>query len=1255
MSKRAANEELFNQITSRQRRSRSEEPPMRRPWNPPAPSRPTPSRPSVMSISNLLNPEPRRNSAMTIRNLVSQGKSKINKANRVRIGFDIERTNEGVPSRITLIPARLIGEVYDEAAVDFMARSLQREVLTQLRRAFPNRTEEMLRRTNGSFMMMNHENENHTYVESIPVTDIDLNTFMNAFERATSTGSNPDLQLRDVDWSYWINPASLQVGAGTFTNPDNLQGINSWNKKLKIVNDVDTSRLGCAAIALANSLQLVLKDFDSRRYLRQEYTRFVNRLQTRLNFESPKAVNMVELTRILDFYPDFRLVVVHSSMPKPRITEGRDYQFQEQNDKTLFIYFDSRSNHYVSISGFKTFWESRVKTPVTICYKCCMYIKLNAMNSRCDCSSGRRNERRKRTSYVCTCGETIRTDKKKSHRCGETNCKFCKSYFKSQNYKDHRCPIIVDSKVMDRKFAFDDISQNEMGEDPPELWAWDIESELVYVMKNDQEYEEHESFEKDEDGIYKCDDDGNFVVTYIKRCAQLCNYIYCRNVFSGEEFEFTTLEAFVQFATVDRNNGNNYFYAHNSAGYDSRLLFEAICRFHRSEHVGKPLMRGSKYLQIVVNKTQFHDSMLHLPGSLKTQGKAFNLNVSKGDFPHGFSFAENINYQGPIPAIEYFPDRFKSKEDLDEFKKWHKEMVDTGYVWNYQQERKKYCRTDVYILAEILRLYHENTLDLVKNYPHIQVSPLFFPTVAGYHHKAQLRHLHIEKDLASMTEEQVNEYARTTWCNLEGAEYYFARAALRGGMTNIYKYVSETRLHYVDIQSSYPSCQLAKENLYPVGPPSIEVHDRSYYPCPICITMQSGCEHTYQEKKTMVERTKMKVTEVTPENIQSYLRNFTGILTIDVDPPKNLYHTLLQVFDTQKNKVIGTLAPISRITIPCITLQRALDVGYKVTKIYRADRYKLAESKWRNGLLGDMYLAKMKYAGTVPLSEQPRMKQTFKEKFEIDLGDMNEWENNPVRKHTSKILINCGWGKHAESVDHEQTEVFKNDGIEGMDFYESLLVNKFKLSNILQVGENIMFKYNENRTIKKPNLHQTYLPVAVYVTAYGRLALWEELIKIDPPGTPANKLRVVMTDTDSIIYECGNHECDYHVKEGDCLGDWETEKIEAKGNGIKEFYSIGPKSYSVVPSSGKPLIKLKGATLDWAHSKLITPSIMREMVIDRKAVELPQLTLDYRIGSNQKALSFRNFRKVVRFNESDCKGDYDSEDFRVYPFEFNKE
>lgn len=919
----------------------------------------------------------------------------------------------------------------------------------------------------------------------------------------------------------------------------------------------------------------------------------------------------------------------------------------------MFIYYDLLCEHYVPISGLQRFLTSLNPGKSKICYKCCTSVNPYATGSHCYCDENKiTGQTRPRQWEECKfCNEQY--PKYQKHKCGESSCRYCSLNYKNNNKKNHRCPLKTEEKKMQQKFAFDEISQIDV-EPKYELWAWDIESEFVYVKNSKDEYITHESYEKDDEGYYVTDEDGRLKVTYIKRCAQLCNYIYCRNVFTGEECEFEDLDSFLKFACVSQNRGFNYFYAHNSSGYDSRLLFESAARVFNEPP--QPLMKGSKFMRLVLKNTIFHDSMLHLPGSLSNQAKAFNLSTKKGDFPHGFSLRENIDYIGPIPEMKYFPNRYKSLDDLIEFKKWHKSMVDSNYVWNYREERKSYCRNDVFILAEIMRISHENILSLFKDYPHLQISPWFFPTVAGYHHKLQLTHLHIKTDLKALNPDELNNYSRSTWCSLQPEEHYFAHQALRGGMTNICKFISEQPIHYVDIQSSYPNCQLSKDNLYPVGPPLIEVHDQAAYPCRFCYSNMSDCTCKYDRKKEVFENcewNQLEIIEVNPEDIETYCRNFTGIICVDIIPPSNLYHPLIQEFDQKKQKVIGSLEPISKTVIPCIILKRAMDVGYKVTKIYRADRYQLQESKWRNGLLGDMYLAKMMYAGKVDESDHDRIRKTFQDKFNIDLGDMNKWENNPVRKHTSKILINCGWGKHAESVDHKQVRMYKDDSNDGMDFYYSILYNQFDLNNVQNIGPNLMFKYGENRKKKRPHLHNTYLPVAVYVTAYGRLSLWNELIKVDPPGTKPEDLRVLMYDTDSIIYECRDHRNSYHIAEGDCLGDWETEKIETKGKGINSFYSIGPKSYSIVPNQGSPLMKLKGACLDHSHSKMITPMVMKDMVINRTPIELPQTSLVYKVGEFN-ALSFRNYRKVIQFKESDCKGTFNNLDFRVYPFGFKQ-
>jgi hypothetical protein len=304
----------------------------------------------------------------------------------------------------------------------------------------------------------------------------------------------------------------------------------------------------------------------------------------------------------------------------------------------------------------------------------------------------------------------------------------------------------------------------------------------------------------------------------------------------------------------------------------------------------------------------------------------------------------------------------------------------------------------------------------------------------------------------------------------------------------------------------------------------------------------------------------------------------------------------------------------------------------------------------------------MKNAGAVPEHDRQRMIDTFKNKFNIDLGDVSKYTNNPIAKQIAKGPITSAWGKHAESLDHKKALLIPTDGDEGKEFYECLLENKFDLKNIHMVGIHTMFEYTEARGFKRPELHRTYLPVAVFVTAYGRLKLWRELVKIDPRGTPASDLRVLMYDTDSIVYSCNGCSENYHIPEGDCLGDWETEKIETKHQGLEKFYAIGPKSYSIVCGDGETVIKLKGATLKNAHTKLMTPLIMRELVLSKKSKNtkehrlsfLPQMSFDYRLNKGAEAMTTRKFRKVVQFHTKDVKGEFDWSDYRGYPFGYNK-
>ena len=546
------------------------------------------------------------------------------------------------------------------------------------------------------------------------------------------------------------------------------------------------------------------------------------------------------------------------------------------------------------------------------------------------------------------------------------------------------------------------------------------------------------------------------------------------------------------------------------------------------------------------------------------------------------------------------------------------------------------------------------------------MSPLFFPTVASAHHKYQLVHLNAGHEVEKMSVDELQAYSRETWCALEPEEYYFARQAFRGGMTNIMKYIHRGSSHYVDIQSSYPSCQMQKENLYPVGAPTIEIHNAEFYPCGFCYSDMTKCTHTVEKRisnRLEYKYNKLKVIRVDNiPDLHAYCLAFHGIIQLDMTPPSDLYHPLVTYFCPKRKKVIGDCLPMLGCSIPSNILHRASELGYKVTRIHRADRYVMKESVWRNGLLSDMYLAKIKYSGEIPVKEHERMKKTFMDTIGLDLGDMTQFSDNPVLKQVAKLWLNCGWGKQGESLDHEQTVLFKRNETDGNDFYKGLLLNKTLPSKIEPLGTNLRISYKENREQKRPSLHKTYIPAAIFVTAYGRLALHNELVRIDPPGTLAENLRALMCDTDSIVYACGDHDKSYHTITGDCIGDWEVEKPEREGKGLKSFFAIAPKSYCIEVNQGSPIIHLKGACLSYSHANMITPSIMESLVLAKhpdenerpKFVALPQRQMDYRMGKGNEAIGFRYYQKVVQFQPRDVKGEFSWIDYRVYPNGYSK-
>lgn len=791
------------------------------------------------------------------------------------------------------------------------------------------------------------------------------------------------------------------------------------------------------------------------------------------------------------------------------------------------------------------------------------------------------------------------------------------------------------------------------------LWVYDLESSLVLVENNRGKV--RIDFSTDETGNFLLDDSMMPITYEVQKFMQVPNFVAYRNVFDLETPTKTaSLKDFVH-EMLTENGGKNVCLAHNGSGYDSRLVFEEIVSQTGKSTVINPIMKGSKFMRLSVGQTIFQDSMMHLIGSLKNLARDFNSDngpaLAKGYFPHLFNKADNYNYVGPLPSKRFFDLSFmvKDDKDLEEFNTWHASW-DGRTDWSFKDELERYCINDVEVLTSIVRKHHYACVTVLGNYrKYLHVSPWHFPTAAGYVHRIFLRHTTETNGLDEVDYEAAHVLAQSSWSALMPEEYYFARLALRGGRTEIRKFYHDGPVGDQDVQSMYPFVQMGKDIevngetiplLFPVGTPDIEVHDCDYFPCYIHWNNPTEvCQCQIAYKYMGMNRRLSVIDTVRPENMDDYLDNFFGIICCDVTPPKNLYHPVLPTYDAVNKKCLFSLEPIVRQVFTSVELNVARRSGYKVTKIYRADRYNAAPSKWR-GLIGEMY--KLKLYNSQPAepnrrnifnesTEQWRLRQieTYREKFDIDI-DFDNWAKRPAMKMSGKIILNSGWGKHAESVDQPQTLILDDSmAQEDYDFYQTIEHGKNKVTQFVNLpSDRTLYRYQNNRGDKSPfpNLHKGYLPCAVFVPMYGRLLLLNELTKLGE--------RVLMCDTDSVKYI--KEDGAYTIPQGDTLGSWEDEDTDCV-----EFVAIGPKSYGQRFADGSELFKCKGVAIKRAQSHILNFQVAKQILIEGKVAQVPQMTFDYRLG---EGISTRRFIKVAAFMKDKLKGEYDEKTTKLYPF-----
>ena len=642
--------------------------------------------------------------------------------------------------------------------------------------------------------------------------------------------------------------------------------------------------------------------------------------------------------------------------------------------------------------------------------------------------------------------------------------------------------------------------------------------------------------------------------------------------------------------------------------------------------------------------------MLHIKGSLRNLAKEFagDTPLRKGHFPHLFNSIENYDYCGPIPDVKYFDLSFiaKSKKDRDEFFEWYNAQEGE---WNFKHELEAYCVNDVRVLAKIVNGYH----DIAFN--HTGLSPWFNATAPSFVHEAILIDAIKNLELPDPKDDSYSsEIARLAqddfWAALKPSEYWFAKRALRGGRTEIRKiYHNVTPMEalegknivYQDICSQYPYQQVVHD--FPTGIPLIHVFDNKYYPCMEHENSRTGtCNCRYRKRSDRFCKVEDCTSLVWTAAMILKDPEFFGIVCATLIPPKDLYHPVLVSWNEDAGKSMATLRPEDHVEMVCTSVEflTALRHGYELVTLHRYDKYKKSPSLWTEKIL-EFFLEKMINSRAAPEGEE-REKMVADYEKAFGLGDEiqktiqeGRWGKNPAKKQTAKIMMNSAWGKHAQRAIMSESIILDHDTQMNQvyDHYDNCANGTilFQSSISLPNGQQ-MYKYEKSGPGALPNLHGGYLPAALFVPAYGRMQLWEQLHKLGD--------RVLMNDTDSIVYV---YDPDgYNIPQGSLLGQWEREDIDVKHGGIKTFVGLGPKTYAIKAWDGTTLVKAKGMSLSHATSKQVNFESMEKMVVDylngqnSDVLHVPQQTFTWSLG---KGMRTWKMLKDLKFNRAEMKGD----------------
>ena len=198
--------------------------------------------------------------------------------------------------------------------------------------------------------------------------------------------------------------------------------------------------------------------------------------------------------------------------------------------------------------------------------------------------------------------------------------------------------------------------------------------------------------------------------------------------------------------------------AHNFQGYDGYFIVKYLIQNAIKYEF---ILRGAKILSMTIPmfNIKFIDSLNFIPMSLAKFPKTFGQDeLCKGYFPHLFNKDENWNYVGPIPCQNEYNVNFMKPTERKAFIAWHKEQVESNYLFDFQKEIVKYCRSDVDIMRKCCLLFRE----MLRDETHIDPFGKSL-TIASYCHEVYRTNFLKEDTIAIFTHDRQLKQNKPTW------------------------------------------------------------------------------------------------------------------------------------------------------------------------------------------------------------------------------------------------------------------------------------------------------------------------------------------------------------------------------------------------------------------------------------------------------------------------------------------------------------